>query len=77
MPERLTMPSTLLAIDITRVSHEVTAKERAVEHELDQLLSKRTDLEKRFLLLQAPITEVWTRVCAHSSAPVMLESEMQ
>uniref|UniRef100_A0A7S3RBF0 Conserved oligomeric Golgi complex subunit 4 n=1 Tax=Dunaliella tertiolecta TaxID=3047 RepID=A0A7S3RBF0_DUNTE len=43
--------------DINRFSHEVTAKERAVDGELDQLLSKRTDLENRFLLLKAPITE--------------------
>jgi hypothetical protein len=43
---------------INRILHEMVAKERAIDVELDQLLSKRSELEKRFLLLNAPTAEV-------------------
>ena len=44
--------------DINRLLHETVAKERALDLELDQLLSKRADLERSFLLLNTPTAEV-------------------
>jgi hypothetical protein len=44
--------------DINRLLHEVLQKERQVDGELDRLLSKRGELERNFLLLNAPTTEV-------------------
>jgi len=44
--------------DINRLLHETVAKERAIDSELDQLLSKRADLERSFLLLNTPTAEV-------------------
>jgi hypothetical protein len=44
--------------DINRLLHEVLQKERTVDNELDRLLSKRGELERNFLLLNAPTTEV-------------------
>ncbi|KAG1668624.1 hypothetical protein FOA52_001493 [Chlamydomonas sp. UWO 241] len=43
--------------EITRILHETIAKERAVDVELDQLLSKRAELERSFLLLNTPTAE--------------------
>ena len=47
--------------DINRLLHETVAKERALDMELDQLLSKRADLERSFLLLNTPTAEVSAR----------------
>jgi hypothetical protein len=44
--------------DINRILNETLAKERALDAELDQLLSKRADLERSFLLLNTPTAEV-------------------
>ena len=44
--------------DINKLLHETVAKERALDMELDQLLSKRADLERSFLLLNTPTAEV-------------------
>lgn len=44
--------------DINRILHETIAKERSIDNELDQLLSKRGDLERSFLLLNTPTAEV-------------------
>lgn len=44
--------------DINRLLHETVAKEHSIDHELDRLLSKRTDLERSFLLLNTPTSEV-------------------
>lgn len=44
--------------EINRLLHETVAKERAVDSELDRLLAKRTDLERSFLLLNNPTSEV-------------------
>lgn len=43
--------------DINRILHETIAKERSIENELDQLLGKRVDLERSFLLLNTPTAE--------------------
>jgi hypothetical protein len=47
--------------EINRILHETIAKERAVDVELDQLLSKRAELERSFLLLNTPTAEVRCR----------------
>ncbi len=44
--------------DINRILHETIAKERNIDVELDQLLSKRAELERSFLLLNTPTAEV-------------------
>ncbi len=44
--------------DVNRLLHETVAKERAVDLELDRQLSKRSDLERNFLLLNTPTAEV-------------------
>lgn len=43
--------------DVNRLLHETVAKERAVDLELDRQLSKRSDLERNFLLLNTPTAE--------------------
>ncbi len=44
--------------DVTRFLHETVQRERAIDNELDRQLSKRTDLERNFLLLNTPTAEV-------------------
>lgn len=53
--------------DVNRLLHEVLQKERQVDGELDRLLGKRAELERNFLLLNAPTTEV--RGSATGSGP--------
>lgn len=57
--------------DIHRHLHEAISKERAIDAELDRLLSKRVELERSFLLLNTPTAEVRLRCCHHllRSAP--------
>lgn len=54
--------------DINRLLHETIAKERAIEAELDKQLSKRNDLERNILLLNAATSEVCSLLAA--AAPV-------
>ncbi len=55
--------------EINKMLHETIAKERTLEQELDQLLSKRADLERSFLLLNAPTAEVWSPTsCARAAS---------
>lgn len=44
--------------EINRLLHETIAKERAIEAELDKQLSKRSELERNILLLNATTSEV-------------------
>lgn len=44
--------------EINRLLHETVAKERGIDADLDRLLSKRTDLERSFLMLNTPTAEV-------------------
>lgn len=44
--------------DVNRMLHESLAKERTIDSDLDRLLSKRVELERSFLLLNAPTVEV-------------------
>ncbi|WIA35384.1 hypothetical protein OEZ86_003832 [Tetradesmus obliquus] len=44
--------------DCSRLLHETIAKERAIEAELDKQLSKRNDLERNILLLNATTSEM-------------------
>ncbi|KAF6250525.1 component of oligomeric golgi complex 4, partial [Scenedesmus sp. NREL 46B-D3] len=44
--------------DCSRLLHETIAKERAIEAELDKQLSKRSDLERNILLLNATTSEM-------------------
>lgn len=47
--------------DVTRLLHETVVRERAIDAELDRQLSKRTDLERNFLLLNTPTAEARPR----------------
>ncbi|GAX77377.1 hypothetical protein CEUSTIGMA_g4823.t1 [Chlamydomonas eustigma] len=58
--------------DINRILNETLAKERALDVELDQLLSKRADLERSFLLLNAPTAEALELI--HEDCQQMLQS---
>lgn len=65
--------------DCSRLLHETIAKERAIEAELDKQLSKRNDLERNILLLNATTSEVgslycscWCGGCAAASAVPLL-----
>ncbi len=51
--------------DINRLLHETIAKERSIEHELDQKLSKRSVLERDILTLNATTSEVRPALLAH------------
>ena len=44
--------------DVNRALHETIARERNIEQELEQLLSKRADIENSFLRLHANASEV-------------------
>lgn len=44
--------------DVNKILHETVARERAIDSELDRQLSKRSDLERNFLLLNTPTAEV-------------------
>ena len=44
--------------DISRLLHETVARERGLEAELDQLLSRRGELEQKLLSLHASSREV-------------------
>lgn len=64
--------------DINRILHETIAKERSIDNELDQLLSKRGDLERSFLLLNTPTAEVGAgRACTHALDRCLLPSTQQ
>eukprot|EP00798_Chlamydomonas_sp_ICE-L_P008858 gene8858-3742_t len=52
--------------EINRILHETIAKERAIDVDLDKLLSKRVELERSFLLLNSPTTEMLELVHADS-----------
>jgi hypothetical protein len=55
--------------DCSRLLHETIAKERAIEAELDKQLSKRNDLERNILLLNATTSEVcWVYCCCGCSS---------
>ncbi|KXZ41619.1 hypothetical protein GPECTOR_358g126 [Gonium pectorale] len=43
--------------DVTRLLNETVARERAIDQDLDRQLSKRSDLERNFLLLNTPTAE--------------------
>ncbi|EFJ43661.1 component of oligomeric golgi complex 4 [Volvox carteri f. nagariensis] len=43
--------------DVTKLLHETVARERAIDQDLDRQLSKRSDLERNFLLLNTPTAE--------------------
>jgi hypothetical protein len=43
--------------DATRILHETVVQERAIDSELDRQLSRRSDLERNFLLLTTPTAE--------------------
>ncbi|GIL67932.1 hypothetical protein Vafri_21202, partial [Volvox africanus] len=43
--------------DATKLLHETVARERAIDQDLDRQLSKRSDLERNFLLLNTPTAE--------------------
>jgi len=49
--------------DINRLLHETIAKERAIEADLDKQLSRRNDLERNILLLNATTSEVRQCCC--------------
>lgn len=44
--------------DATKLLHETVSRERAIDQDLDRQLSKRSDLERNFLLLNTPTAEV-------------------
>lgn len=44
--------------DINRFLHETVAKERSIDAELEQLLTRRTEVEKSILALHTTTTEV-------------------
>lgn len=44
--------------DINRVLHETVAKERSIDAELEQLLTRRTEVEKSILALHSTTSEV-------------------
>lgn len=44
--------------DINRALHETVALERSIEAELEQLLSKRADIEKGFITLHDSASDV-------------------
>ena len=44
--------------DINRALHETVARERSIEAELEQLLSKRVEIEKGFVNLQDSASDV-------------------
>ncbi len=48
--------------DINRALHETVALERSIEAELEQLLSKRADIEKGFISLHDSASDVSTTV---------------
>lgn len=60
--------------DCSRLLHETIAKERAIEAELDKQLSKRSDLERNILLLNATTSEVGSAalVAVHRSLGLQL-----
>ncbi|KAG2447879.1 hypothetical protein HYH02_007335 [Chlamydomonas schloesseri] len=43
--------------DVNKILHETVARERGIDSELDRQLSKRSDLERNFLLLNTPTAE--------------------
>jgi hypothetical protein len=47
--------------DVHRLLHEASARERAIDTELEQLLSKRSELEQGLLELHSSTEEVGTR----------------
>ena len=55
--------------DINRILHETIAKERSLDVELDQLLSKRAEIERSFLLLNAPTAEVCKMPALYALCP--------
>ena len=50
--------------DISRLLHETLATERGLEAELDQLLSRRGDLEQHLLALHTGSREVCVAMCS-------------
>jgi len=44
--------------DITRALHETVARERSIKAELEQLLLKRTEIEKGFVNLRESASDV-------------------
>ena len=56
--------------DIVRALHETHARERSIEGELEQLLSKRSDIEKSFLRLHSTASEVVGRGCCSYSSVI-------
>uniref|UniRef100_A0A7S0RYR1 Conserved oligomeric Golgi complex subunit 4 n=1 Tax=Chlamydomonas leiostraca TaxID=1034604 RepID=A0A7S0RYR1_9CHLO len=58
--------------EIQRHLHEVISKERAIDSELDRLLSKRAELERSFLLLNTPTAE--TLELVHADCEQLLSS---
>jgi hypothetical protein len=44
--------------DVNRLLHEASARERAIDSELEQLLFKRSELEERLVELHASTAEV-------------------
>lgn len=60
--------------DINRLLHETIARERGIEADLDRQLSRRNDLERNILLLNATTSEVRRqRSCAgHGAASAVV-----
>ncbi|KAL6746871.1 component of oligomeric golgi complex 4 [Haematococcus lacustris] len=58
--------------DINRLLHETVAKERSIDDDLDKLLSKRADLERTLLKLNAPTAE--TLELVHADCEQLLGS---
>ncbi len=52
------------AADVNRLLHEASARERAIDGELEQLLARRGQLEQRLTQLHASTEEVGRRSAA-------------
>ncbi len=56
--------------DIVRALHETHARERSIEGELEQLLSKRSDIERSFLRLHSTASEVMEQAALALQGPL-------
>ena len=60
--------------DINRALHETHAKERSIEAELEELLSKRSAIEETFVTLHDSASEVRTQTAL--PAPIMFSRRL-
>jgi hypothetical protein len=62
--------------DVQRLLHEASARERAIDTELEQLLSRRSELEQSLLQLHVSTEEVRTSGRAPTAPVALLHANM-